>query len=164
MGRVRRVSMIRLAAVLSIITIALPVFAANDGRRHKNEEAIRKLINDFAAARNALDWRGVSNAYAEDAEFAPFGGTPVEGRAAIEKAWSTLEGRADRKVESIRFIGPDVAVARVGVRFSGPGGAVNFIDNFVVAKKGPQRRIVIHETVLPEQERLRLAQNQPQPH
>ena len=34
----------------------------------------------------------MSNAYAEDAEFAPFGGTPVEGRPAIEKAWSTWKG------------------------------------------------------------------------
>ena len=67
-------------------------------------------------------------------------------------------------MEGIRFIWPDVAVTRVGVLFSGPGGAVNFIDNFVVAKKGHEWRIVIHETVLPEQERQRLAQNQPQPH
>ena len=154
----------KLAIVLLLaIATAHPGTAASPGANANSEEAIRKIVADFASARNSLDGHRMSVAYADNAEFAPFGQMPIHGRAAIEENWSNIlryspRAHVDRKVSSIQFVWPDLAVVHVQSHFSGPAGTLDFADTFVMSRKARQWRIALHESVLPYHESARPAQ------
>jgi uncharacterized protein (TIGR02246 family) len=112
------------------------------------------LVAEFSTARNASDVTALSKFYADDAEYIPFGQSPIIGQRAIERAWSALpdwNSRAERTVRSIRFIKPEIAVVQMSVHFS-RRGTLDFNDTFVVARKARRWRIVLQETVLPPKE------------
>lgn len=161
--------MMKLAALSAILTLALPAFGANGPGSSVSEQAIRKLVADFATARNAFDADAMSRLYADDAEYIAFGQPLARGRAAIKTVWSGIRAdrtaRAERIIRSIHFIRPDVAVVQIDVTYAGLTldslhTNVHFIDTFVVAKRRRQWQIVAHESVIPDPERKRIEQLQ----
>jgi uncharacterized protein (TIGR02246 family) len=141
--------------LLPVMLAALSPFSAGqEPAASKREGAIRRLVADFSTARNASDLTALSKVYADDAEYIPFGQSPIIGQRAIVRAWSALpdwNSRAERTVRSIRFIKPDVAVVQMDVHFSGRA-TLDFNDTLVVARKARHWRIVLQETVLPPNE------------
>jgi uncharacterized protein (TIGR02246 family) len=113
----------------------------------KDERAIRKLISDFATARNSHQVSRILNAYTEDAEFILHDGLAVKGKDDIEKIWAPAPiDYATRTIRSIRFTGPDAARVEVGVRFSGQASNIDFSDSLVVVKESEHWRIKVHQS------------------
>ena len=88
--------------------------------RTTDEQAIRRSLLAFEAARNALDAKAVAGLFTPDGEFTMPIGTTYQGRPAIEKFFAALfqspemkTSRATRTVQRLRFLGPDVAIADV---------------------------------------------------
>ena len=82
-----------------------------------DEKAIRATADDFVKAFNAGDAKAVGALWATDAEYTDESGQSFQGRAAIEKEYADLfkEHRGATMtvtIESIRFLGPDIAVEK----------------------------------------------------
>jgi uncharacterized protein (TIGR02246 family) len=89
---------------------------AEPGPDHKTDEtAIRANIAKFVTAYNAQDAKAVAALFTADGQIIDKDGALSEGRAAIEKTFKEIFDAAPQKelevsVESIRFIGSDLAV------------------------------------------------------
>ena len=85
----------------------------------KDEEAIRKVLADFAEAWNKHDAKAFSMVFAEDADFTNVRGMSAHGRAEVEKfhapRFATIFKETHQKTTDtkIRFIRPDVAAVDV---------------------------------------------------
>ena len=122
-----------------------------------DEQLIRKLLSDFAAARNALDARKLASTFAEDGRYTGSGQFLFSGRPAIERMWAQTfaefpDGRATRTVHSLRFIGADIAVADVDVAITGfPTGGLatipKLMDICVLSKRSGEWKIAEAWTV-----------------
>ena len=82
-----------------------------------DEKAIRATADDFVKAFNAGDAKAIGALWATDAEYTDESGQSFQGRAAIEKEYADLfkEHRGATMtvtIESIRFLGPDIAVEK----------------------------------------------------
>jgi len=114
---------------------------------HDGEQAIRKLLSDFSEARSARDPKRIAGTYAEDAGFVPFGGALIQGREAIEKVWTPVpDGQVIRKIQSIRFLGPEEAAVSVDSHYTGPAGDFRFVDHWIVAKSSGRWQIERHRS------------------
>jgi uncharacterized protein (TIGR02246 family) len=108
-----------------------------------DELAVRKVLTELADARNALDAKGVAEAFAANGAFTGTGSVaPIVGRAAIETAWARTfkanpQGQAIRTVEHIRFVSPTIAVADGTVRTTGfpSTGNPKLVDIWVLEKQ-----------------------------
>jgi uncharacterized protein (TIGR02246 family) len=93
--------------------------------KNADEMAIEGLVQTFVDGWNAGDGATCARGFAADADFIAITGLKAKGRDAIAKGHdeilSTLYrgSRNSAKVESIRFLRPDVAVADVTFRFVG---------------------------------------------
>ncbi len=86
-----------------------------DSDRSADEAAIRANVEQFVKAYNAHDAKGVAALFLPGGETIDKDGDMVKGREAIAKTFedlfkATSDKRIDVSVESIRFIGPDLAV------------------------------------------------------
>ncbi len=82
-----------------------------------SEKAIRATADEFVKAFNAGDAKTIAAEWANDAEYTDESGQEFHGRAAIEKEYATLfkehpGSTISVKIESIRFLGPDIALER----------------------------------------------------
>lgn len=82
-----------------------------------DEKAIRATADEFVKAFGAGDAKAVGALWATDAEYTDESGQSYHGRAAIEKEYADLfkEHRGATMtvtIESIRFLGPDIAVEK----------------------------------------------------
>ena len=89
----------------------------NDPRssRAADEAAIRDLISTNMVAANKHDAAGVAATYSLDADLIAFAGGQISGRDAIIQHEKTFfdgapEVGVSTKIESVRFVSPDVAV------------------------------------------------------
>ncbi len=142
-----------LASVRAIfcILISASAIAAQNGNA-VDEQLIRKLLSDFAAARNALDARKLASTFAEDGRYTGSGKFLFSGRPEIEKVWAQWfaqfpDGRATRTIHSVRFIDPDHAVADVDVTVTGISTAGLAMDICVLSKKSGEWKIAEAWTV-----------------
>lgn len=93
--------------------------------KNADEIAIEGLIQSFVDGWNAADGAACARPFAPDADFTAITGLKAKGRDVIAKGHdeilSTLYrgSRNSAKIESIRFLRPDVAVADVTFRFVG---------------------------------------------
>ena len=137
-GQMTRFAIVVLGAILAVTTEPSKSFAA-DG----DEQAVRKVIDDFNKARRARDVKAFVSLYTEDAEIGPPDGNIMRGRAEIQKnfeqlfASMTSGADRDRIIKTVRFVRPDVAV--VSTTADGPG--VRIFDVFVMTKEGQQWKI-----------------------
>jgi uncharacterized protein (TIGR02246 family) len=85
------------------------------GDRNADEAAIRANVAAFAKAYNAKDSKAIAALFTRDGQIVGKEGDISEGRAAIERAFKDIFAESAEKhievtVESIRFIGPDLAM------------------------------------------------------
>ena len=111
-----------LAAVLTIgffVAAGDPKSRPRDATRDGDEKAIRALLGDLEQKWNKHEMKAFSERMAEDADVVNRFGQWMRGRPAIEKHLvelhaapfrAMLESRTS-KVEKVRFLTPDVAVA-----------------------------------------------------
>jgi len=91
-----------------------------------DEKAIRATADDFVKAFNAADVKAVGALWATDAEYTDESGQSFQGRAAIEQLYADLfkEHRGAAMtvtIDSIRFLGPDIAVEKGIAKVAMPG-------------------------------------------
>ncbi|HKD36947.1 MAG TPA: SgcJ/EcaC family oxidoreductase [Pirellulales bacterium] len=82
-----------------------------------DEKSIRATADEFVKAFNAGDAKTIGAEWAADAEYTDEAGQEFHGRAAIEKEYATLfkdhpGSTISLTIESIRFLGPDIALER----------------------------------------------------
>ena len=104
--------------------------------RPADEDDLRAIVRKLADARNAGDGAGVAALYSEAGEWSnAYGQTVMRGRQALSQVWSNLPGYVERSIESIDFLGGDVAMLRVTVRYTDPP-AVHHESLLVVKENG----------------------------
>jgi uncharacterized protein (TIGR02246 family) len=92
-----------------------PAKAKPEADRSADEAAIRANVTEFVRAYNAGDAKAVAALFTKDGVIVDKDEDTTQGRAAIEKNFADLFAAAPRKrievsVESIRFLGPDLAL------------------------------------------------------
>jgi uncharacterized protein (TIGR02246 family) len=109
-----------------VLTFLFGSSAAVRGDQPKDEAAIRKSVESYAAAYNTQDAKLLAAHWLPDAVYIdPDTGAEVVGSAAIEKHFATLFAKAKNvklvvNVESIRFVSPHVAVEQGTASVLGP--------------------------------------------
>jgi uncharacterized protein (TIGR02246 family) len=120
--------------------------------------AIEGLVQSFIDGWNAADGAACARPFAADADFTAITGLKARGRDAIaighQEILSTLYrgSRNSAKVESIRFLRPDVAVADVTFRFLGdpmPFGLTQTNCGMVCTKDDGAWSIAVFRNMVP---------------
>ncbi len=129
--------------VVLCVALALPLAA----QTKTSEDSVRKLITDFAIARNAQDGQAMLRTYAEDARFKSFDNPVLEGRRQIAIVWANPgAGVTERKITNIRFVHPYYAAVQVDSTFTGPKGSLHFMEIFEVGMQAGVWQIKVHES------------------
>ena len=149
--------------LLAAITIlcALAVVSKSPGA-WKDEEAIRKLVAEFAAAWNQNDAKAMAMTWTEDGDFIQPGGRVTRGRAEIEKrlaeehAFFYKGSNFVSAIDNIRFLKRDVAVVDGSWEASGahaPNGKplppLKGLFTLVFVKRKGQWRVASSRTMVP---------------
>jgi uncharacterized protein (TIGR02246 family) len=92
-----------------------------------DDKAIRATADEFGKAFNAADAKALGALWAPDAEYTDESGRSHHGRAAIEALYAALfkehpGATMTIAVESIRFLGPDIAIEKGIARLKAPAG------------------------------------------
>jgi uncharacterized protein (TIGR02246 family) len=125
------------AAVALLAALAAGWLSARDqangqpaSDRKADEAAVRQAAEAFAKVFASGDAKAVAAAWTEAGEYIPDDGAPIRGRAALEKAYADFIAKrpkvaTETKVESVRFLAQDTAVAEgtFTVRRTDPAGA-----------------------------------------
>ncbi len=114
-------------ALTGLMSTAATGLAATpqSGERADDEKAIRATADDFVKAFDAGDAKAIGALWAPDAEYTDESGQTLQGRAAIEKEYAELfkEHRGATMtvaIESVRFLGADIAVEKGVARVKSP--------------------------------------------
>ncbi len=118
------------ATVRDSATVAAPTNAAE-------EKAIRATAKDFVKAFNAADVKAVGALWAPEAEYVDESGESFQGRDAIEKVYTEVfqqypGAMMTVKIDSIRLLGPDVALEKGVARVKSPGGLADMAARYTV--------------------------------
>ena len=102
-----------------------------------DEKAIRATADEFVKAFNAADAKAIGALWAPDAEYTDESGQSFQGRAAIEQVYADvfkqhLGAMMTVKIESIRLLGPDVALEKGVARVKSPGGLADTAARYTV--------------------------------
>ncbi len=112
----------RFVAVTSVLVAAgyivaqnKPAPSAETSARPADEKAIREAAQGLARAFEKGDAKALAAFWTEEGEYIDEGGTPVRGRAALEKAYADFfakrkELKVETKTDTIRFLGTDTAL------------------------------------------------------
>ncbi|MFI5397029.1 MAG: YybH family protein [Candidatus Binatia bacterium] len=117
--------MLKFAAFVAVMVVALPLRAEQARTRSTDEAAIRNLYASYDASWNKADLKAMGALWAEDADHVEPDGRMITGRAALEqdlaKRFATdLRGtRSAQTVEAVRLIKPDVAVVDAAYEVTG---------------------------------------------
>lgn len=137
-----------LLPVIFILASAAASSAARpaEGASPQDEEALRKVHEQFASAWNQHDATAMSVLWAEDGDWIGPDGYFVDGRARVENYlaeahtgdWAT--SKIAVKVRSIRFLKADVAVVTADQEIT---GARDFFDNPIPTQKVVATSVVV---------------------
>ena len=127
--------------------------AADDKAKDKakDEALIRKLISLGEEAWNKKDAAALAAQQAEDVDHINTTGGWSKGRKEIRKLWAQLyetrfkEDITKMKLEKIRFLKPDVAVAIVRIFHKRPAEATESLATFVMTKDGDKWQVVSYQ-------------------
>jgi uncharacterized protein (TIGR02246 family) len=102
-----------------------------------DEKALRGTADAFVKAFNGGNAKTIGALWAQDAEYTDEAGNVLQGRAAIEKEYAgVFKQHAGAimtiKIESIRFLGPDLAIEKGVARVKSPGGAGDTAARYTV--------------------------------
>jgi uncharacterized protein (TIGR02246 family) len=100
--------------------------AQSNTARADDENAIRATAEEFVKVFNRGDVKAIGALWATDAEYTDESGQSYQGRAAIEKEYAELfkdhrGATMDVTIESIRFLGPDIAMEKGIAKVKLPG-------------------------------------------
>jgi uncharacterized protein (TIGR02246 family) len=118
---------IRLLTATAVAVLAAAVTYAQAGRA-EDEAAIRKQIDQYAAAWNKADAKATAQFFTDDADYVSSTGQRGEGRAGIERVLTeqfagVFKGATLKTtITSIRFLKPDVAIVNGSFEVSGTKG------------------------------------------
>ncbi len=92
-----------------------------------DEQAIRATADEFVKAFNTGDAKTIGLEWSDDAQYTDESGEEYHGRAAIEDEYANLfkehpGATITVDIESIRFLGPDIAIEKGVARAKLPGG------------------------------------------
>jgi uncharacterized protein (TIGR02246 family) len=111
-------SVLRTSALIVLIAFTTSINA----QRKTEEQAVRRVVADFAEAINRGDARAFAALFAEDADFVVITGKYLKGRDEIVTYHAELftgdfqDSHLEVTSVSVRFLRPDVAVARVATK------------------------------------------------
>jgi len=110
---------------------------ASNPAKEADEKAIRATADDFVKAFNAADVKAIGALWAPDAEYTDESGESFQGRAAIEQVYADLfkqhlGAMMTVKIESIRLLGPDVALEKGVAWVKSPGGLADTAARYTV--------------------------------
>jgi len=126
--------------------------------KNTDEMAIEGLVQTFVDGWNAADGTALAQPFTLDADFTAITGLKGKGRELIAKGHNEILATIYRgsvnsgKVESIRFLRPDVAVADVTFRFVGdvrPFGLEQTSCGMVCTKEDRAWSIVVFRNMVP---------------
>jgi uncharacterized protein (TIGR02246 family) len=108
-----------------------------DADRTEDEKAIRANVAAFAKAYNAQDAKGIAALFTPNGQVVDEEGNAAEGRDEIEKVFKELftttpQKRIEVSIDSIRFIGPDVALEEGSTKETLTGGETPEYDRYKV--------------------------------
>lgn len=91
--------------------------AAEKPDAQADEKAIRASADEFVKAFNKADAKAIGAMWAEDGEYTDESGVSFRGREAIEKEYAAMfkahkGATTSVKIESVRLLGPDVAIEK----------------------------------------------------
>jgi uncharacterized protein (TIGR02246 family) len=119
------------------------------GEEHTQDEAaIRAIVQGCADAWIAGDAEAFGTSFAEDVDYIVINGAFIKGRAGVNAGhahlFSTIYkgSHLTATVEDIRFVRPDVAVARVRTLNQHAQGEINGRSSWVMAKDGGKWEVV----------------------
>lgn len=125
--------------------VALLAFATLTNAQEKSaEQAVRRVVADFAEAINRGDTKSFAALFTEDADFVVIAGKSLKGRNEIATYHAGLftgdfqDSHLGVTSVSVRFLRPDVAVARAATRRTENGGKAmrTSFPMFVLTKQG----------------------------
>jgi uncharacterized protein (TIGR02246 family) len=126
--------------------------------KNTDEMAIEGLVQAFVEGWNAADGTALARPFAADADFTAITGLKGKGRDLIAKGHNEILATIYRgsvnsgKVESVRFLRPDVAVADITFRFVGdvrPFGLERTSCGIVCTKDGGNWSIAVFRNMVP---------------
>ena len=111
--------------------------ASTTSQHTADEQAIRATADEFVKAFNAADAKAVGALWAPDAEYIDESGQSFQGREVIEKEYAAAFKQHPGaimtvKIESIRFLGPDIAHEKGVARVKSPGGIADMAARYTV--------------------------------
>jgi uncharacterized protein (TIGR02246 family) len=117
----------RLVSIL--LLAAAPMVAQRGGNRAGDEAAVRDVVRRYVDAREARDPKAVEALFTADADQLVSSGVWRKGREEVVKGTlassEATGGKRTITVESVRFLGPDVAIADGRYEITGTGGGEN---------------------------------------
>ena len=140
-----------------MIAVALPAGAQTSASAAGDEAAIRKLVQQHDAARNAGDWKTMGAGFTDDADQLTSAGDWRKGRAAIEKGVAQVMAgpykgaKYATKIETVRTVAPNVAVADGAFEIANVagGGTRRGHISYVLVKAGGQWRVAASRSMVP---------------
>jgi uncharacterized protein (TIGR02246 family) len=111
--------------------------AASKPSSAADEKAIRVTADAFVKAFNAADAKAIAALWATDAEYTDESGQSFQGRAAIEKEYADAFKQhrgaiMTVKIESIRFLGPELGIEKGVAWVKSPGGLADTAARYTV--------------------------------
>ncbi len=141
-------------AILLIALSLLPWFAQKNAAGG-DEAAIREVVRQYVDARERIDPKAVEQLFTSDADQLVSSGEWRKGRDAVVRGTmassSSTGGKRTITVESVRFLGAEVAIADGRYELTGlAGGATRSMWTTLVLKRtGREWRIAAIRNMLP---------------
>ena len=139
-----------------ILAIALSGFAQTSTVTRDDEAAIRRVLQQYDDTRTRGDWKTYGQLFIEDADQITSSNERRKGRAQIEKLTAELNagvykgGKYTSKVETVRLVAPNVAVADATFEISNiRGGSRRGHTTYVLVKSNDGWRIAATRSMVP---------------
>lgn len=132
-----------------------PGVAAQGGDRSADEAAIRAVIQAFIDTREANDQAGLAALLTDDVDQRQTSGNVRSGRdAVVTGTFATQQstgGRRSIAVDSLRFVGPDIALAdgRYDSLGRNDGGDQRMLTSMVLRREGGRWKIAAIRNMIP---------------
>jgi uncharacterized protein (TIGR02246 family) len=141
---------------LFILALTLPGVAQAPKTGGGDEAAIRRVLQDYDAARTRADVKAVAALFTEDGDQLTSASEWRRGRAQVEKGTaqslttSYKGGKYVTNVETVRMLGPGIALAEAAFEIANiAGGSRKGHTTFVLVKSGDRWQIALARSMVP---------------
>ena len=133
------------ADLLILVLSAFLIVGARAQSVSYDEQSVRSLIQRFAEQRNAHNGVTVAALYSLDGEWISSDGRVIQGRPDLVRLWNAVQGQVQRTIDSVQFLGPNIAEVRVTTQYWEPLGRHHEV--FVLSKHSGLWKIRLHQSV-----------------